>query len=128
MDAALLTEVAEGREIVLASIGNGRLPGLVSGAAAPLQDTICRRLLDGTIEGIVHDAVGDERTRDLAFVRLTGLAAYIGVPLTGAAARQYVLCCLAGEARPDLTDADVRFLHGLVGTLRPAIDAPPAST
>src|SRR5919107_127870 len=103
MDAALLTEVVDGREVVLAAVGNGRIQGFVTGAAA-----------------------ADARTRDLPVVRTTGLAAYIGVALTGAAARRYVLCCLAGEARPDLTDADVRFLRGLVGALRPAIEAHPA--
>jgi GAF domain-containing protein len=126
MDAALLTEVVDGREVVLAAVGNGRIPGLVSGAAAPLDDTICKHLLEGTIESIVRDTAGDERTRDLPVVKLAGLAAYIGVPLTGAAARLCVLCCLAGEARPDLTDADVTFLRGLIGTLRPAIDGQPA--
>jgi GAF domain-containing protein len=122
MDTALVSEVVEGREVVLAAVGNGRIPGFVSGAAAPLDDTICKQLLDGTIGNIVRDTAGDARTRDLPVVTLTGLAAYIGVPLTGAAARLYVLCCLAGEARPDLADADVRFLHGLVATLRPAIE------
>src|SRR5829696_7040519 len=117
MDAALLTEVVDGREVVLAEVGNGRIQGFVSGAAAPLDDTICKQLLDGTIDGVVRDAHGDARTRDLPVVKVTGLAAYIGVPLAGAAARRYVLCCLAGEARPDLTDADVRFLRGLVGAL-----------
>jgi GAF domain-containing protein/ribosomal protein L37E len=126
MDVALLTEIVDGHEVVLAAVGNGRIAGVVSGASAPLRDTICKQLLDGTIESVVHDAAGDARTRDLPAVRLTGLRAYIGVPLTGAAARRYVLCCLAGEARPDLTDADVRFLQGLVATLGPAIDVPPA--
>jgi GAF domain-containing protein len=121
MDAALLTEVVDGREVVRAAVGNGRIPGFASGAAAPLDDTICKRLLDGRIGSYVRDAAGDARTRDLPVVKLTGLAAYIGVPLTGAAARRYVLCCLAGEARPDLADSDVRFLHELVGALRPAI-------
>src|SRR3954469_2685199 len=125
MDAALLTEVVAGREGVLAAVGNGRIPGVVAGAGAPLRDTICQRLLDGTLDGIVRDTAGDERTRDLPVVREAGLAAYIGVPLTAAAARIYVLCCLAGEVRPDLTDADVRFLRGLVESLRPAIEAVP---
>src|SRR3954469_15263626 len=124
MDAALLTEVVDGHEVVLAAVGNGRIPGVVSGANAPLRDTICQRLLDGTIDAIVRDTAGDTRTRDLPAVRTAGLGAYIGVPLGEAvAARRYVLCCLAGEARPDLTDADVRFLHGLVESLRPAVEA-----
>jgi hypothetical protein len=61
--------------------------------------------------------------RDLPVVRATGLGAYIGVALTGAAARRYVLCCLTGEARPDLSERDVRFLRGLVESVRPAVDS-----
>jgi GAF domain-containing protein/ribosomal protein L37E len=122
MDVALLSEVRDGREIVLWAVGNGRLPDVVAGAAAPLRDTICQRLLDGTIDSIVHDARADARVRDLPTVRGGGLGAYIGVPLTGAAARRYVLCCVAGDARPDLSATDVRFLRGLVESIRPAID------
>ena len=122
MDVALLSEVRDGREVILWAVGNGRLPAFVRGADAALADTICERLLDGTIDGIVHDATTDPRVRDLPVVRGTGLAAYIGVPLTGAAARRYVLCCLAREARPDLSERDLRFLRGLVERVRPAVD------
>jgi GAF domain-containing protein len=122
MDVALLSEVRDGREVVLWAVGNERIPGVVPGAAAPLRDTICQRLLDGTIDSVVHDTANDPRVRDLPVVSGTGLGAYIGVPLTGASARRYVLCCLASEARPDLGEHDVRFLRGLVESLRPAVD------
>jgi GAF domain-containing protein len=122
MDVALLSEVRDGREIVLWAVGNGRMPEFVAGAAAPLRDTVCQRLLDGRIDSIVHDAQADTRVRDLPAVRDTGLGAYIGVPLTGSAARRYVLCCVAREARPDLSASDVRFLRGLVESVRPAVD------
>ncbi len=122
MDAALLSEVLEGREVVRWTVGNGRLPGVVAGASAPLRDTICQRLLDGDVDGIVHDAGSDPRVSDLPAVRHVGLGAYIGVPLTTAAARRYVLCCLAREARPDLSGGDVRFLRGLVESIRPAVE------
>jgi GAF domain-containing protein len=122
MDVALLSEVRDGREVVLWAVGNGRIPAVVPGAAAPLRETICQRLLDGTIDSVVHDTANDPRVRDLPVVRATGLGAYIGVPLTGSAARRYVLCCLASEARPDLGERDVHFLRGLVESLRPAVD------
>jgi GAF domain-containing protein len=122
MDVAMLSEVRDGREVILWAVGNERIPAFVPGAAAPLRDTICQRLLDGTVDSVVHDTASDPRVRDLPVVRATGLGAYIGVPLTGAAARRYVLCCLAGEARPDLGEHDVRFLRGLVESLRPAVD------
>jgi GAF domain-containing protein len=122
MDVALLSEIRDGREVVMWAVGNDRIRAFVPGASAPLRDTICRRLLDGTIDGVVHDAAADARVRDLPAVRATGLGAYIGVPLTGAAARRYVLCCLAVEARPDLSEHDLRFLRGLVESVRPAVD------
>ena len=37
-------------------------------------------------------------------------------------ARAYVLCCLAREARPDLGEADVRFLQGVAESLRPLLE------
>jgi GAF domain-containing protein len=122
MDAAVLSEVRDAREIVLWATGNGRMPAVVAGASAPLRDTICQRLLDGTIENIVHDAAEHPHVRDLPVVKELRLRAYIGVPLGGAAARRYVLCCLAGEARPDLSERDVQFLRGLVESVRPAVD------
>jgi GAF domain-containing protein len=122
MDVAVLSEVRDGREVVLWAVGNGRIPEVMVGASAPLRETICQRLLDGTIDSIVHDARTDPRVRDLPAIRGTGLGAYVGVPLTGAAARRYVLCCLAREARPDLGESDVRFLGGLVESVRPAVD------
>ena len=122
MDVALLSEVREGREVVLWTVGNGRLPAVAAGVSAPLEDTICQALLDGSVANLVPDVRTDPRVRDLPLVRGAGLGAYIGVPLTGAAARRYVLCCLAREARPDLSEADLRFLRGLVESLRPAVD------
>ena len=38
-------------------------------------------------------------------------------------ARAYVLCCLAREARPDLGEADVRFLQGVAESLRPLLES-----
>src|SRR4051812_34273609 len=104
MDAALLTEVVDGHEVVLAAVGNGRIPGVVSGANAPLRDTICQRLLDGTIDAIVRDTAGDTRTRDLPAVRTAGLGAYIGVPPgEGGGAPGHVPLRPAGGGRPPLT-------------------------
>ena len=37
-------------------------------------------------------------------------------------ARAYVLCCLAREARPDLGEADIRFLQGVAESLRPLLE------
>jgi GAF domain-containing protein len=122
VNVALVSEVAEGTETVLWSVGEDTLPAYRPDASLPLDETICERLLSGRIANLVPDIAEDPELCGLDSVRATGARTYVGVPLTAADARIYVLCCLAGEARHDLTDADVRFLRGLAESLRPALD------
>ena len=122
-DAALLTEVRDDHEVVRHVVQNGAFPGLAAGLAAPLQDTICRRLLEGLIPNLVPDVRADPELRDLPAVAAYGVGAYLGVHLSAADARLYLLCCLAREARPDLGDDDVHALRGVAQRLRATLDA-----
>ena len=114
-DAALLSEVRDGREHVRWAVGG------YEGIVAPLRDTICERLLEGRIGSVVTDTAAHPALRELPAVREGGIRAYIGVPFRASDARAYVLCCLAREARPDLGDREVRFLQGMVESLRPLL-------
>jgi GAF domain-containing protein len=119
VDAALLSEIRNGREHVRWGAGEA---GYV-GASFPLSDTICARLLDGRIDHVVSDTTVEESLNHLAGVKDGTVRAYIGVPFETDDARAYVLCCLAREARPDLGEADVRFLQGVAESLRPLLDS-----
>jgi hypothetical protein len=123
IDAALLTEVRDDQEVVRHVVQDGAFPDLAAGLAAPLQDTICRRLLEGRIPNLVADVGADPELRDLPAVAEYGVGAYLGVHLTAADARLYLLCCLAREARPDLGDDDVRALRLVARRLRGTPDA-----
>lgn len=116
MDVAMVTEVEDGQEI--ARHGAGEWPGVGSlvGASLPLEETFCKRMLEGEIGHFVADVAGDERVRDLQFARGLGVGAWIGVPLPESLGRLYVLCCLAREAR-DLGEIDVHVLRGFAATL-----------
>jgi GAF domain-containing protein len=118
MDTALVSEITGGREVVRWAAGEGDYAGI----SAALNDTICERLLDGRIGAIVPDTAGEPTLCDLATVRDGSIAAYLGVPFTTADARLYVLCCLAQEVRPDLGEADVRFLRGLAESIRSLLE------
>jgi GAF domain-containing protein len=118
VDAALLTEVRDGHEVVRGVAQAGAFEGLVPGLSAPLRDTICSRLLEGRVPSLIADVQADAELSELPLVRAYGVGAYLGVPLTAADARLYLLCCLAREARPDLGDDDVSALRGLAGRLR----------
>lgn len=120
MDAALLSEVRNGREAVLWAVGNGRIP-VRPGVSVPLTNTICRHLLDGSIAGVVRDTRREAALRAVPLVRETGLRSYMGVVISVPGDGQFVLCCVARDVRPDLGEEDVRFLQGLSEQLRPVL-------
>jgi GAF domain-containing protein len=122
MDVAVVSEVAHDRETVLWSSRSEAFPEIVPGASTPLEDTVCRRLLEGRVGGAIPDAAQVVSLRDVPVVRQRRLGAYLGVPLRTAGARLYVLCCLARERRPDLGDEDLRFLSGMAETVRAVVE------
>ena len=118
-DSALLSEIRDGHEHVRWGAGEDGFVGL----SVPLHDTVCERLLDGRIGPLVADATLEPSLNELEGVRDGTIRAYIGVPFETERARAYVLCCLAREARPDLGEADVRFLQGVAESLRPLLES-----
>ena len=113
MDVAVLGEICEGHEVVRYLAGDGGSFGLRPGASMPIEDTYCHRLLTGRLSNVVPDAHANEQVSDLAITRAACVGAYIGVPLTGLDARLYVLCCLAHERRPHLSEGHVLLLREL---------------
>jgi GAF domain-containing protein len=113
MDVALLTEVDDGKEIARKAAGEWPGIGSLLGGAIPIEETFCKRMLEGRIGNVVTDVANDERARDLGMAKALGVAAWIGVPIELSDARLYVLCCLAHEARPSLDERDIRMLRGL---------------
>lgn len=124
MDVAMVTEVDEHQEVARHAAGEWPGVGSLVGASLPLEETFCKRMLEGEIENFVADVAGDERVRDLQLARGLGVGAWIGVPLPASLGRLYVLCCLAREAR-QLGDRDVHVLRGFAATLGAQLDDRP---
>lgn len=124
VDAALLTEVADGRETAVRMAG--RWPVDLDGASIRLEDTHCQRMLEGRIGNLVPDAAADPEVANLTTTAELGIGAWLGVPIQPSDTSLYILCCLAREARPDLTERDVRVLSGIAQSMSVALeDAPP---
>jgi GAF domain-containing protein len=123
MDAAYVTEISSVSETVRWALSDGWPDAVRPGASWPLQDTICRRLLDGTIDGAVGDVLAEPALRDIPGLRESGVGAYLGVALPSERARLYVLCCLARERRPDLGASELNVLRGLGETVRAELQA-----
>ena len=121
MDAALVTEISNTSETVRWALVNGWPSGMRAGMSRPLGDTICRRLLDGRIDGAVADVLGEPALEGVPGLAESGLGAYLGVTLPTDRARLYVLCCLARERRPGLGVGELNVLRGLGETVRAAL-------
>jgi len=92
----------------LHTIGQG--PDVWAFSALPLTDTICERMLAGRIGHHVPDVSAEPARADLSWPAQIGVNACLGVPITTADRRMYLLCCLARERRPDFGAADVTLL------------------
>jgi GAF domain-containing protein len=121
MEVAVLGEIRDGREVVRWLAGDAASFGLSVGASLPTKDTFCERLLHGRIPNIVSDARADRRVNDLKLAREARVGAYIGVPITSRDARLFILCCLAHEQRPRLSEHDVLFMRGVAATIATAL-------
>jgi GAF domain-containing protein len=122
-DVALLTEIADGREIIRRFDGDWAAGGVFQDASASLEDTFCQRMLDGRIGNYIRDAQANDQVSELAMVRELGIRAWLGVPIRLSDMHLYMLCCLASEARPSIGEREVRLLAGLAESVRAELSA-----
>jgi GAF domain-containing protein len=123
MDAVFVGEMDDARETVLWAVANGWPSDLQPGASWPISESICRRLLDGRIEGAVADVLDEPALRDISKLKGSGLRAWLGVQVPAERARLYVLCCMARERRPELGAGELNVLRGVSATVRAALSS-----
>jgi GAF domain-containing protein len=122
MDAAFLGEITASEEIIRNVSGPVERFQLAEGMKIPLDDTVCRAVLEGRLPNVLQDLADDPACAALGLPRSPEIRAYIGVPLSTRDARRYILCCLARERRPELSGRDLHFLQGLAESARLALD------
>jgi GAF domain-containing protein len=122
MDVAFVSDIADDRETILWASESEEYPDFKPGSSAPLEDTVCRRVLEARVPGVIPDTSRAPALRDVPMVRDGSIGAYLGVPLRTANAHLYMLCCLARERRAALGDEDLRFLAGVAETVRAVIE------
>lgn len=122
MDVALVGAF-DGDFIVRAVDGEQEWFDLDVGKRIPVEQTYCRRMVQGDLPQLVPNAAYDERTADLPLTREAGIGAYVGAPIRLWDGTLYgTLCCLSRSAEPSLNDRDARFLHVLAEIVADHID------
>jgi GAF domain-containing protein len=112
MDVAFVSEFA-GDELVFRKLeGDSGSFGWREGTSFPIDESYCKRVLDGRIPQVVPDARHQEATRDLRVTSEAGMGSYCAVPLVLSDGRLYgTLCCVSHEPDPWLRERDL----GLMG-------------
>ncbi len=61
--------------------GDGSTFGTGPGAELPLEESYCRRMVDGELPNAIADTAGEEVAACLEVTETAGIGAYIGVPV-----------------------------------------------
>lgn len=114
MDVAFVAEFSGDRLAFRSIEGDGESFGFERGGGIDLGGSYCRRLVDGRIPGVLPDARGDGRVKDLEVTGNSGIGAYVGVSLRFSDGRVYgTFCCLSHSPEPSLRERDAGFMRVL---------------
>jgi HD domain-containing protein/GAF domain-containing protein len=112
MDMAFVGEFSDDRQVYRATSGDGASFGVHEGAALPLEETYCRRIIAGRLPNVIGDVGADQRAASLSITAAADVGAFASVPIVFSDGRLYgTLCAASHRAVPSLGYRDVQFLH-----------------
>ena len=114
MDVAFVSQFAGDRLVFRAVVGDGESFGWHEGDSAPLDESYCKRVIDGRIRQVVPDARGEDATRDLLATSAADIGSYAAVPLVLSDGRLYgTLCCVSHHPDPWFRERDLRLMEAI---------------
>jgi len=112
MDVAFVSEFAGERLVFRAIEGDAESFGWREGEGFPIDDSYCKRVLDGRISDVVPDAKGEDPTKDLRVTSEADIGSYLAVPLLLSDGRLYgTLCCVSHAPDPWLRKRDLELME-----------------
>src|SRR5215212_9452411 len=89
MDAAFISEFAGDRLVFRALEGEAESFGWREGEGFPLDESYCKRVLDGRLPNVVPDARSEDLTKDLWVTSEARIGSYVAVPVVLSDGRPY---------------------------------------
>ena len=118
MDVALVTEFAGDRLVFRALEGDAQSFGWREGGGFPLDESYCKRVLDGRLPNVIPDARSEDQTKDLRVTSEADIGSYVAVPVVRSDGRPYgTLCCVSHKADPRLRERDLGLMEGVAREL-----------
>ena len=111
MDVAFVSEFARDELVFRKLEGDADSFGWREGESFPLDESYCKRVLDGRLPRVVPNARREEATRDLRVTTEAGMGSYCAVALVLSDGRLYgTLCCVSHEPDPWMRERDLDLM------------------
>jgi GAF domain-containing protein len=118
MDVAFASEFAGDQLVFRALEGDAESFGWREGEGFPLDESYCKRVLDGRLPNVVPDARNEDLTKDLWVTSEADIGSYVAVPVVLSDGRPYgTLCCVSHRADPGLRERDLGLMEGVAREL-----------
>ena len=105
-------EFSEDQLVFRALEGDAESFGWQEGESFPIDESYCKRVLDGRIPRVVPEAKREDATRDLRVTSEADIGSYAAVPLVLSDGRLYgTLCCPSHEPDPWLRERDLGLME-----------------
>jgi GAF domain-containing protein len=118
MDVAFVSEFAGDQLLFRVLEGDAESFGWREGEGFPLDESYCKRVLDGRLPNMVPDARSEDSTKDLWVTSEANIGSYVAVPVVLSDGRPYgTLCCVSHKADPGLRERDLGLMEGVAREL-----------
>ena len=112
MDVAFVSQFSGDQLVFRAVEGDAESFGWGEGERFPIDDSYCKRVLDGRIPQVVPDAKNEDATKDLRVTSEADIGSYCAVPLVLSDGSLYgTLCCVSHEPDPWLRERDLGLMQ-----------------
>jgi GAF domain-containing protein len=118
MDVAFVSEFAGDKLVFRALEGDAESFGWREGEGFPLDESYCKRVLDGRLPNVVPDARSEDLTKDLWVTSEANIGSYVAVPVVLSDGHPYgTLCCVSHKADPALRERELGLMVGVAREL-----------
>ena len=112
MDVAFVSEFSEDQLVFRVVEGDAESFGWEEGTSFPIDESYCKRVIDGRIPQVVPDAKREDATKDLRVTTEADMGCYCAVALVLSDGHLYgTLCCVSHEADPWLRESDLGVME-----------------
>ena len=112
MDVAFVSKFDADRLVFRKLEGDAESFGWREGESFPIDESYCKRVLDGRLPRVVPDARREEATKDLRVTSEADMGSYCAVALVLSDGSIYgTLCCVSHEPDPRLRERDLKLME-----------------